>query len=339
MFALFIPLKDYFEVLKATNMKFIRQTGINVSSDLKECRTYMKKNHPDLLYQAKQKNGLLALLQTLDAWTFIMVSVWATHIWMWLAPFSIVIMGFKQRLLNNIIHSASHHHNFNNRFYNDWHAQIFAALPLFDSIQAYRIQHLTHHAFLGEIRDPDLIDCEVGGFKTNFMTALWTIIFNRVRWKANFIGRVIGPSTQIKFSILTWWLLFALLLWVSVGSGFLTSFILLWFISKATIYHTINSFTELSDHGGLEPESTYSFSRTMPNNVLSRFTHPYGDTYHLAHHLFPDVNVNSLKFLHQKLLYFPKYEQSHHFKSFFFPPDALAASRIYRPKLTPTVDQ
>jgi fatty acid desaturase len=309
-----------------------RSRNMNLPIALKESRNYIKDNHSEILRRARKINKFLPVIQAIDVWVCILCCVLVTQAWIWFAPLSIVIIGFKQRLLNNVVHGASHLHHIRHRWINDWFAQLFGAFALFDNVVLYRKQHLAHHAQLGEMNDPDHIICEHGDEEVRFSHAYWALVLDGRRWTANFFGRLLDGPPAAKAFILLWWLLAVILVGLLGGWGFLVYFLTLWFVSKATVYHLVCSFTELADHGGLDPANPYSYSRTMPDNLLSCFMHPYGDSYHLAHHLFPEIHSSRLKMLHEKLMKFKKYRDSPHFNAYFFGRKSLINSRILKPR-------
>ncbi|HEU4533529.1 MAG TPA: fatty acid desaturase, partial [Polyangiaceae bacterium] len=91
----------------------------------------------------------------------------------------------------------------------------------------------------------------------------------------------------------------------------------LWLLARASTYHLLKVFTELSDHAGLEPGSILSNTRNSPANWLSALLHPHADNYHLAHHLAPRVPTWRLPALHALLLGVEAYRAGHHCDGYF----------------------
>ncbi|WP_267886374.1 fatty acid desaturase [Paraburkholderia xenovorans] len=73
--------------------------------------------------------------------------------------------------------------------------------------------------------------------------------------------------------------------------------------ARATVFHAITTFREMTDHYGLEPEGIFRFTREIPNHgLLSTLLHPHHNGYHLTHHLFPAVPYHQLPRLHAQLM-------------------------------------
>ena len=76
----------------------------------------------------------------------------------WPQPFEfvlfVVVAGFTQNALGILMHEGSHYFFHRNRKTNDILANVLVCLPIFNTVQSYRIQHFQHHRHSGEETDP-----------------------------------------------------------------------------------------------------------------------------------------------------------------------------------------
>ncbi len=115
-----------------------------------------------------------------------------------------------------------------------------------------------------------------------------------------------------------WWGLLLGALALGAGPAGALVFAVLWVISRATVFHAITVFREISDHVGLEPGSVLGFTRNSPHQpVLSFFLHPHENNYHLTHHLAPTVPFYRLRQAHEIFMQVPEYAAAHQCDSYF----------------------
>ena len=69
---------------------------------------------------------------------------------------AVVILGGRQLALAILMHEAAHRTLFRTRLLNDVLADWLCARPIWGDVARYRKHHVTHHAFTGTERDPDL---------------------------------------------------------------------------------------------------------------------------------------------------------------------------------------
>jgi fatty acid desaturase len=131
-----------------------------------------------------------------------------------------------------------------------------------------------------------------------------------------------------RLQVLVWWAGFLGLLALLVEPEGAAAFVLLWLAARATVYHFVKIFAEISDHVGLVPGSIIGYTRNLPSNWLSFFMHPHHDNYHLTHHLFPRVPLVQLPRMHQMLMEVGLYTQAHHGESYFLGEASVVRSWI-----------
>ena len=118
-------------------------------------------------------------------------------------------------------------------------------------------------------------------------------------------------STQSKLYIVCWWVTFLGFMWAALGSSFAQSFVWLWLLSRATVFHLITVFREMCDHFGLAPGGVFTFTRDMVDHgPWRRIIHPRNNGYHLTHHLLPAVPYYHLPAAHALLGRLPVFQES-----------------------------
>ncbi|MBN1204942.1 MAG: fatty acid desaturase [Myxococcaceae bacterium] len=290
--------------------------------DAKRLRAYLGEPERAPLFQALQATlPGVALWQTLEAWALI-VGSWALCFYvspLWL-PVALVLIGSRQRALGNKLHDASHGNTFVTARANRVGGALLYALPMFEDFELYRVQHMKHHAYLGQPEnDPDYL--EVPASCRGGPGASWRMFLHFALqpglWRDSVLGTLHRQTWRQRLNALAWWVGALGLLGLLASPTAAASFFGLWMLARATSYHVIKIFAEVSDHIGLEPGSVLRYTRNLPNTALSFFLHPHHDNWHLAHHLFPRIPQAQLGRLHTLLMEVPLYAQGHHCTAYF----------------------
>lgn len=214
-----------------------------------------------------------------------------------------LFVGTRMRGLNNIIHECSHATFSNVRVDNARIGKICAAL-LFNSFSAYRDEHLSHHAHLGDYEhDLDLQGIE--GLKLHEDLSPMVVLRHFVtplvgRHLPYYLGLNMsaqdGPAFQwMKVAVLTLVLLFTAFFPLT---GLL--FIILPFV---LVYSALNYWADCLDHAGIVAtgDDLTASRNILAPGVLRWLFFPRNDCYHLVHHLFPHIPARHLGASHELL--------------------------------------
>lgn len=254
-------------------------------------------------------------------WLLIAVAIVLSSYSTYLIPVSLLLIGSRQRALSNLTHDASHVNLLKNKKLNDFLANICCALAMFETVSFYRSSHVKHHQFLGDSqKDPDSASHLASGYEdqnpwtSNPWSGFSRLIFNLSSWKSSVVGNLTSLRQKDMVMVLSWWMV---IMSVSLKISWLIP--ALWFASKLTTYHLIRVVAEYLDHTGLKGESVLTSTRNLPHRgLIPLIFHPHDDTYHIVHHLHPNIPHYHLAFAHQILMQQKVYRFAHHCDSYVF---------------------
>ncbi len=292
-----------------------------VLADMADLRNQLRQQGSPYSELFKLRPGRVLLDIAFD-WALILGAV-AAVVWLdaVLAPLSILVISNRQRALGNILHDAGHRNICRNRHQNDFIARVLVAPLLFASLSRYRETHFQHHLELGRTQgDPDLIPGQ------DHLPSFWAISYARCllswpTWLGSLGGHLFAQEVSLrsKAFITGWWASLVGVLALLSGGDFALAFVVLWLLSRATLFHCITTFREMCDHFGLLPGGVFGFTRDIVCHGPWRWIiHPRNNGYHLTHHLLPAVPYYRLPEAHTLLSQLPLFEERSHICRAYF---------------------
>ncbi len=259
-------------------------------------------------WQIPPPGTLRSLFDVVFDWAIIYVAVWAEYrIGAYIMVLTILIIGNRQRALGNLLHEASHQNLSARRNLNDWIGQFLLAPALLANFAVYRFQHARHHAWLGDpVRDPDYLP-RVPHSPRHWFEAYARMVGNASIWVGSLLGHLAGKRLSLtqRITLILWWTAHESVLCLLVGRHFALLFLAVWVTAKATVFHAITTFREMTDHYGLKPGGIFQYTREIPDHgFTSILLHPHHNGYHLTHHLFPHIPYYHLPRAHAQLRQF-----------------------------------
>lgn len=149
----------------------------------------------------------------------------------------------------------------------------------------------------------------------------WRVVTNLRTWLDSADGGLLSrrAAGASKLYIAAWWAGFLALAHAMTSTSFTLTFVVLWFLSRATTFHLITTFREMCDHYGLKPGGIMSFTRdTVAGGLLRWFIHPRNNGLHLSHHLMPAVPYYRLPKAQRLFREVPTYRAQAHVCSTYF---------------------
>lgn len=246
------------------------------------------------------------------------------------AAIIVVLAAATQHRLSGLAHDASHYVLFRNRLANELVSDLFLMFPIVAMTQKYRAAHLGHHQYVNDpARDPDLVRLNtpiVHAFpvsKARFwlkyvLKGLWPptmlgYLFGRA--KAANVGAEHSPEIRNIYRVRvarclrgTYWLclftaIHALNAW--------PVFFLFWVLPLLTVYPLLMQLREIAHHCNAPDDGDLTNSRVFRvNPILAAAVFPYGQAFHLTHHLFAMVPHYRVAEAHRLLLRYRPYRES-----------------------------
>jgi fatty acid desaturase len=299
-------------------------------------------NRTNALYILGEYLGLAVALAgcafAYRSWASGALSTWA------FAPLSllgmVVIAAFQHRL-SGLGHEAGHYALFKNRLANELVSDWFCMFPLMAMTQRFRVTHLAHHQFLNDpTRDPDIPRLHFDEDRFPFpmsrktfwyryvLLSLWPpvllkYLFGQAK-NANVTTGLREPRTVYRFKVGrclrgTFWL--PVLAAVHL-TGAWPIFFLFWVAPLLTFYAFFMQLREIAHHSNAPSPDAGEFTHSRNfhcHPILNWAIFPYGQDYHLTHHVFGLIPHYNLAKAHSILMRYPPYrEQAVSCYGFFF---------------------
>lgn len=274
--------------------------------------------------------GWAVLRQWLIIGAVIAAAVLSHHWALYVLAF--VVVASRQHALGVLMHDASHYRLFSNRAANEWVGDLLLALPIFLSLNRYRVEHLQHHRYTNTDRDPywnDFQSDPVWHWPKTPRAAAWIFVRDLLGLNIPSVGKVgrrwspfaehftsTGALTPLRTEdrIRTYIFIGALLTGLAVTNGWLP-FLLLWLLPALTLGFAFIRMRTVGEHLGLPGRHELDSTRHIDGTWLERLTIcPLNINYHIAHHMFPSVPYYRLPELQRLLLKDPIYRDRAYLK-------------------------
>lgn len=199
-----------------------------------------------------------------------------------------LLMAREQRVLELLIHNASHRNWSRNRLVNGAASTLLAGVPMCNSIAAYWASHRIHHHEYGSTRDPDRAGFAVLGpldFGERRAAFKWLI-----RYAIQYY-RAIGASPRVLAAFLAWHgIVYILPLSLLAGpAAAVGAWAALWLFPMLTLLSALRSIAEREEHDYELGSTEFTTTFTNRGRAHRLWFHPWNDHYHLLHHLYPGI--------------------------------------------------
>lgn len=264
-------------------------------------------NHTNLRYIAREYLGLALVLAGCGLLVrgFASGSVPAAA-FLPLAVVGIALVATFQHRLSGLAHDASHFTLFRNRLANELASDLLLMFPIVAMTQRYRAAHLGHHRHVNDPeRDPDLVRInhpEPHRFPMA-KPAFWHRYVVKALWPPEILKYLVGRAkaanlgagegvevrtvyrTRVARGLRgTYWL--GLLTAVHAADAW-PVFWLFWVVPLLTVYPFLMQLREIAHHMNAPDDGDLTNSRVFQvHPILEAAVFPYGQAFHLTHHLF-----------------------------------------------------
>ncbi|HEY2786414.1 MAG TPA: fatty acid desaturase [Fimbriiglobus sp.] len=276
-----------------------------------------------------------ALLVPIVAGSVWMYAAWRadqfpTALFLPLTVLSVIAIGAVQHRLSGLGHEASHYSLFHNKLVNDLVSDLFLMFPTFSITQQFRATHLDHHRFVNDPeRDPDvrrLGNGVEGAFPLPKGRFLARYVFGSL-WPPRLVRYVLGQGhnagvfargSKVLRNAYPLWLAVTMLVvfWaVILGTIYVVTggraFLLFWCVPLLTSYSFFMQLREIAHHSNAPNAGDLTNSRVFRiHPLLNACVFPYGQDFHLTHHLFGILPHYHAAEAHAVLMRYPPYREN-----------------------------
>jgi fatty acid desaturase len=189
---------------------------------------------------------------------------------------------------------------------NDQLANLLVCLPIFNTVEGYRVPHFDHHRHSGTPRDPYAPLYAGYGSQARLTRLLFGDLF-LTGSIAKFADRYwhAGPqpraSLDLRSTVALAAVQAALFVLCAVVTGRWYGYVVLWMLPLMTLPQFINRLRTIAEHSRQQGDGHVNRS-TVAGWVEYLLIAPYGYSYHFEHHLAPNVPYYHLETAHRLLL-------------------------------------
>ncbi len=268
---------------------------------------------PDEWADLSARSSWRGLWLVAHCWGVIALAMVVGVLWPVTIPLGIVVVGARQLGLFILMHDAAHAHLHPTRRVNDWLATWLCS----GDIRQYRPYHLTHHRYVQQAEDPDLVLSapfpitrrslarkvvrDLTG--QTFFKQRFGHIAKRVKTRAagESALRIVGEelAKDRRFLIGN-----ALGLAVFAVAGYWWVWVVLWLVPMATWLQLVSRVRNIAEHALIDQDQRDPLrqARTTRVGLIERIVvAPYWVNYHCEHHLFTNVPCWNLPRAHAVL--------------------------------------
>ncbi|CAB9496277.1 fatty acid desaturase family protein [Seminavis robusta] len=249
-----------------------------------------------------------------------------------------MFIGARQHTFAILQHDAAHYRLFPNRLCNNIVAEALLAWPILLSNEWFRKYHFAHHRHVGNAKDGNRQQYSThtpqGEWKKHWKFprssttdfAAWAIPrlagFGGMVYFLRFYGRI-WRSTSTKYrgaALVYYGCLYNVIQVMQMGQVVVQY----WFVPLFTWFIAINILRIVAEHCAVkqDPGSANNFfnhTRTViPSTFDKIFVVPINVSYHVEHHLYPQVPWYRLLELHEELMKFAVYQEKVHITESYY---------------------
>jgi fatty acid desaturase len=227
---------------------------------------------------------------------------------------ALIVIGSRQKGLENITHEGAHFSLSSNPKINDWIVRWLSGIWIAPgyNVKSQRKSHVANHH--GHFGNPQL-DVEFYGYmdlglgtlpspsRAQSLRILFMALLRKTWWRLNsdfgsFWG--IRGVAAVGASAVLWYF------------GLLLPVLMYWFVPLFVVYLPMRFLAEASEHVGLGFSTEFGTTRNKLGWFQEYIMHPHGDGYHIVHHLYPRIPHQNLARAHRLLMTDSVYARANH---------------------------
>jgi fatty acid desaturase len=265
------------------------------------------------LYSLDNGHGALAVLQNL---LIIATAVMLGEYVGWAVYLPVIILiGSRQRAMATLTHEAAHGTLARNKTLNDMLGTIFSGYTVAILLRTYKDSHVRDHH--GSFGDPEA-DCDFRymikqgvygqsrGWKYIWHVIVSPALLLKVPAYIMYLARdrfVFGNDKNDRYEVALFAVFWITIFASSIAAGVFDLLFWYWIVPFFSTYQIVGWYIELAEHAPLmERGKDIHMSRNRNSHwVEGLFTGMHGESFHLAHHLFPRVPFWRMSELNQLL--------------------------------------
>lgn len=232
---------------------------------------------------------------------------------------SAIVIARQQRALEILVHDVSHLTWFrDNPKVNNLLGDLLVAYPVLSSVVAYWKSHRIHHGAFGSKLDPCRQRFADMGLAHIDLSTKWKITKAVIAWlpayNAAYYKEIGSQSVRQWVTFWLWHIVVmiaptAVLLATVAGfeaigavSVSFVAWVMFWMLPAITILPVIRSIAESEEHDYTAGDTEFDTTYTNDGWVHRLLIHPKNDSYHVVHHMFPNIPERRHRRVHKLLM-------------------------------------